>query len=161
MPPLLPEGEMSPRGPGRVLGVDLGLQRTGLALSDELGITVRALENRIPQSRAADVAFLVELSRTWEVAHVVIGHPVMPRSGDEGPMARRARGFADALREAFEAAGWGHVQVLLADERGTSLRAAERLVAAGIRKSRRKAALDGEAARILVEEFLATGGAQG
>ena len=143
---------MNDKAPGRVLGVDLGLKRTGLALSDEFRITIRALPNLMVKSRKEDIAFLVETIREWEVQHVVIGHPILPQSEDEGPMAKRARGFAGALTDALSEADLP-AQVHLIDERGSSQRAAERLVASGVRKKNRKAALDGEAARIMVEEF--------
>lgn len=136
----------------RVLGVDLGLKRTGLAVSDELRMTTRALENLTPKSRAEDVARLVELCLELEVGDVVVGYPTLPRSGEEGPMARRARGFSEVLREALLPHG---VRVHLVDETGTSKMAARRLVESGIKRSKRKAALDSEAARLLIEHFVA------
>jgi putative Holliday junction resolvase len=138
---------------GRVLGVDLGLARTGLAVSDELGVSVRALPNLSPKSRAEDVAFLVEQVRALDVKHVVIGLASLP-SGDDGKMARRARGFADALIAALNTAALD-VRVELVDEAHSSQRAAERLVESGVKRSERKALLDGEVARGLVLEVLA------
>lgn len=140
----------------RVLGVDLGLKRTGLAVSDELGLTARALPNLTPRSRAEDVAFLVGKVRELEVADVVVGLPALPRSGDEGPMARRARGFAAELQRAVQAADLP-TRVHLVDESYSSRHAAERLVESGVKKSRRKEALDGEVARGLVLGWLAGG----
>lgn len=145
--------------PGRVLGVDLGLKRTGLAVSDELRLTTRALPNLTPGSRAEDVAYLVSVCQELDVRDVVIGHPVMPRSGEEGPMARRARGFAETLQASLEAHALP-ARVHLLDERGSSLDAARRLAESGVRRSQRKQALDGEAARVLVEEFCAGRGAR-
>jgi putative Holliday junction resolvase len=139
-------------GDGRVLGVDLGIKRTGLAVSDELRLTTRALDNLTPRSRAEDVEHLRALCAELEVRDVVVGHPTLPRSGDEGGMARRARGFADALATAVEPLG---VRVHLVDERYTSKEAAERLAASGVKRSKRKAALDSEVARLLVERFVA------
>ena len=138
----------------RVLGVDLGLKRTGLAVCDELRMTTRALPNLTPRSRAQDVQFLVEQCRALDVRDVVIGHPVMMQSADEGPMAKRARGFAEALQAGLTAAGLP-VRVHLVDERGSSKRALERLVESGTKRGDRKAFLDGEAARVLIEEFIA------
>ncbi len=145
---------------GRVLGVDLGLKRTGLAVSDELGITARALPNLTPGSRAQDVAFLVTLCRSEGVTDVVVGLPALPRTGDEGPMARRARGFAEALQGALDA-GAGHepVRVHLVDEAHSSRHAAARLVESGVPKHKRKAALDAEVARGLVLDWVASRGA--
>jgi putative holliday junction resolvase len=137
-----------------VLGVDLGLARTGLALSDPLGITARPLPNLIPGSRAADVSALVALCAREEVAHVVVGLALLPRSGDDSMMARRARGFAEALQDALRAQGLP-IAVHLEDETDTSKAAARRLVESGVKKHKRKLALDSEAARVLVETWIA------
>jgi len=136
----------------RVLGVDLGLQRTGLAISDALGISTRGLPNLTPRSRKEDVEFLVGVVRDEAVNDVVIGLPLLP-SGDESTMSRRARGFAAALDDGLRAAGLD-VGVHLVDERGSSKAAALRLVDSDVKKSKRKALLDSEAARFLIEEFL-------
>lgn len=136
-----------------MLGVDLGLQRTGLALSDELGLTTRGLDNLTPRSRAEDVAFLVQLIAAEEVVDVVIGLPLLP-SGDESPMSKRARGFAAALELALADRGVAAI-VHLIDERGSSKAAAQRLVDSDVKKSKRKALLDSEAARLLIEEHVA------
>ena len=136
-----------------MLGIDPGIKRTGLAVSDPLGISVRALETLAPKSRAEDVAHVIALCRELEVEALVVGHPRLPKSGDEGGMARRARGFAQAIHAALCDAGLPSA-VHLVDEGGTSIAASSRLVASGVRKSRRKAALDSEAARLLVEMFL-------
>ncbi len=132
----------------RVLGVDLGLKRTGLAVSDELGLSVRALPNLTPASRADDVAFLVAQVRDLGVGDVLVGRP------KSGAIERRAPGFAEALQAALRQAGLA-TSVHLVDEDFSSRDAAARLVASGVKKSERKAALDSEAARGLVLAFLA------
>jgi putative Holliday junction resolvase len=135
---------------GKVLGVDLGLKRTGLAISDELGLTARALPNLTPKSRAEDVAFLVDVVEREGVSDVVVGLASLA-SGDDSAMAKRARGFAEALQTALGE----RARVHLVDESGTSKAAAARLVESGVRKGKRKAALDGEVARGLVLEWIA------
>jgi putative holliday junction resolvase len=139
--------------PKRVLGVDLGLKKTGLAVSDPLGISTRALDNLTPKSRAEDVAYLDRLCRDMEVEAVVVGLPLMSQSKSEGMMARRARGFAEALQVFFQENGI-EIEVFLLDETGTSREAVQRLVQTGMPKKRRRSSIDGEAARILAETFL-------
>ena len=141
---------------GRVLGVDLGIKRTRLAVSDGVGITSRGLDTLTPRSRAEDVAHLVALCAKEEVSDVVIGLPLMPRSGEVSPMAKRTQGFAQALATAFLTAG-SATTVHLVDERGTSKLASARLVASAIKKSDRRALLDSESARILIELFIDSG----
>ncbi|MEI6805258.1 MAG: RuvX/YqgF family protein, partial [Myxococcaceae bacterium] len=65
----------------RILGVDLGLKRTGLAVSDELLITTRALPILTPKSRAEDIAHILKLCEDLEVTQVLIGYPLLIQSG--------------------------------------------------------------------------------
>jgi putative Holliday junction resolvase len=139
----------------RVLGIDIGLKRTGLAVSDALGIGARPLANRVPQSRKQDVDFVLSLTQDLNVETIVIGYPVLPRSGREGAMARRARGFKEALETGIKDLGY-NIIVILSDECYTSKRAVTRLIESGIKKNKRLTLLDSEVARILVEEYLAT-----
>ena len=132
----------------RVLAVDLGLKRTGLPVSDELGLSVRPLPTLTPKSRAEDVAFLVEQVRALEVGDVLVGKP---RSG---PVFTRAPGFAATLQAALVAAGLD-ARVHVVDEDFSSQEAAVRLAQSAVKRSARKAALDSEAARGLVFAFLA------
>ncbi len=131
---------------GRILGVDLGLKRTGLAVSDELWISSRALPYLNPKSRLEDIRYLLKLCEELEIRYVLIGYPVLPQSGQEGLMAKRARGFFEALKQHIP----DTVEVLLLDESYTSVEALERL---GQQKAIAKQ-LDGESARILIENFI-------
>lgn len=139
---------------GRVLGIDIGLKRTGLAVSDALGISVRPLPNHQPKSRKEDVDFVLGLCEQEGVSVIVIGYAVLPQSGNESPMARRARGFKEALDAALSESK-AAVEVVLIDECYTSKNAVKRLIESGIKKEKRKQMLDSEVARMLVEEYLA------
>jgi len=137
----------------RILGVDLGMRRTGIAVSDELHLTTRALPNLIPKSRIEDVRYLLKLCQELDIAQVVIGYPVLMRSEEEGTMARRASGFAKCLQEEANQSNV-KISVYLMNESLTSKEASRRLVQSGIKKENRKKALDGEVARILIEDFI-------
>ncbi|MBH1988674.1 MAG: Holliday junction resolvase RuvX [Myxococcaceae bacterium] len=126
----------------RILAVDLGIKRTGIAVSDERHLTTRALPTRIPQSRLEDIEHLFSLCRDLEVKIVLIGYPLLPQSREEGPMAKRARGFFETMLRLNQQ----DLDILLVDETYTSLEAARRI---GSRKP-----LDGESARILIETYL-------
>lgn len=130
----------------RILGVDLGLKRTGLAVSDELLITTRALPVLTPKSRLEDINYLLKLCEELEISQILIGYPVLPQSGQEGFMAKRARGFSEALREKAPES----IKISLIDESYTSKDAAKNL---GLQKARAKQ-LDSESARILIENFI-------
>lgn len=136
-----------------ILGVDLGLKRTGLAISDALQIGATALPILVPKSRAEDIAYLLDLCQERQVSIVLIGYPKLPVS-QEGMMAKRARGFADALLKAIQTKCL-QINVLLVDEYLSSSRAVSRLRERGVKPSHVKQHIDSEAARVLVEEYMA------
>ncbi|MEM7588629.1 MAG: Holliday junction resolvase RuvX [Myxococcota bacterium] len=140
---------------GRVLGIDIGMRTTGLAVSDELGLCVRALPNRKPGSRAQDIGHVLQLCQQMQVQTVVVGYPLLPQSAQEGFMARRTRRFAEALQQT---ASEVHVplHVHLVDESYTSATAYRQLAGCGLSAKRRRHALDAASACLLVEDFLAT-----
>ncbi len=142
----------APPSAKRVLGVDPGLKRTGLAVSDALGLSVRTVEVFTAKSRADAVTRIADAAAALEVEAVAIGHPVMPQSEDEGPMARRARGLAEGVAAAVA------VPVFLVDERNSSKDAAAWLAASGAKKKTRQTMLDAAAAAVIVRRFLDGGG---
>jgi len=141
----------------RILGIDLGLKRTGLAISDETGLTARALPVHKPKSRDEDVAFVLDLIKKHDVDTVVIGYALLPRSQDEGFMAKRARGFALVLGDAAGRQGVP-LKVHLVEEAFTSEDANARLIEQGMSPRDRRLAIDGEVARMLVIDFAHTRG---
>ena len=145
-PPPRWEEQVSLAKTGRVLGIDLGIKRTGLAVSDELRLSVRALPNLVPKSRAEDIAALVLLVVELGVVDIAIGLPLMPQSGDDNQMSRRVRGFSQALQEALLAKDLA-CEVHFVDERYSSREATARLVDSGVPLHKRRHMIDSEAAR--------------
>ncbi|MEM7495486.1 MAG: Holliday junction resolvase RuvX [Myxococcota bacterium] len=143
-------------GEGRVLGVDVGTRTTGLAVSDELRLCVRPLPPLTPRGRDDDVKHVLGLCRDLKVRVVVVGLPLLPVSEQEGWMAKRARGFGQALQQAAQAEGLP-LDVELVDERGTSRLARSRLARRNLSRARRRGRVDTEVACLLVEEFIARG----
>jgi putative Holliday junction resolvase len=136
----------------RVLGIDLGIKRTGLALSDELGLSVKLLPNLQANSRSAAVAKILAIVKDAQVKVVLIGLPET-KSDHSKAVVSRAIGLESELSRLFESLGLA-VQVLLRDESYSSKQGAQSLVASGVKKSQRKGKLDAAAAAILVEEYL-------
>ena len=136
-----------PSAPGRVLALDMGARRVGVAISDELRLTVRPLQtlNRSNWKRLlGDVAALCE---SFDVQSIVIGLPLRldGSEGDAATAARRhARNFALSLR----------LPVALHDERLTSRAAEEHLRAAGRARHEVARRVDSEAAAIILRDFL-------
>jgi putative Holliday junction resolvase len=135
---------------GRVLGVDHGQRRIGVALSDELGILASPLGILTPQARDRAEA-VASLARQHHVAEIVVGHPRTLR-GEVGPQAQRVERFVDALRRAVD------VPVRVWDERYSTQEAADRLAAGrkrpGGRRGRTAPPLDALAAAVILQEYL-------
>lgn len=133
--------------PGRVLAIDLGAVRVGLALSDPLRITAQPF-GRLPRgSLKSGLVPIVELVREHGVGAVVVGHPLL-LSGEAGEGARDAEAFAARLREALQ------VPVELWDERLTTVQAGRALLEGDVRRARRREVIDAAAATILLQSWL-------
>lgn len=133
---------------GRVLGVDYGRKRIGLAVADELGITVQPLLTMQRRNRRDDLRRLREIAREEGIGCIVVGHP-LHMEGVRGEMAEEAAAFATRLgRETG-------LPVTLADERLTSWAADEMKSEAYKAGVRHKAGRDAVAACLILREYLA------
>jgi putative holliday junction resolvase len=139
--------------PGRVLGIDYGLKRFGLAISDELGVTARPLSTFARTNRRDDLRRLRLLAREHGVRCIVVGLP-LHLDGAESEMATEASRFATRLAQHLG------LPVELADERLTSWEAAQHAPTKSRahgepRKSGKRATHDDVAAAIILREYLA------
>jgi putative Holliday junction resolvase len=129
----------------RLLGLDIGGRRIGVAVSDEMG-TIASPVAMI--ERRSDVAReLRALIARYGASGLVAGLPVS-LSGREGPQAAEIRAYADALAAevALPLAYW--------DERLTTSIAEQHLIASGIRRSKRKEQVDAVAAAVILQGYL-------
>ena len=131
--------------PGRILAVDYGRKRIGLALSDEMRLTARPLETFFRTNRERDMKRLRETCRVHGVTHVIVGHP-LHMTGEAGEMAEEAARFAARLGKA---AGVG---VELVDERLTTWEAKRTL--AQTRARRKGEPSDDVSAAVLLRDYL-------
>ena len=131
----------------RVLGLDHGTKRIGVAISDELKMIAQPLEFIPAHPFEHVVARLREILAEKPADLIVIG---MPRNmdGTYGPAAEKVREFVDALKPALG------IPVRTWDERLTSAQANRMLIAADVRRSDRKEKVDKTAAAILLQSFL-------
>jgi putative Holliday junction resolvase len=131
----------------RILALDHGTKRIGVAVSDELKIIAQPLEF-IPAEPFADfLTRLKEIILEKSVELILVG---MPRNmdGSYGPAALKVREFIAALREAVT------VPVQTWDERLTSAQAQRFLIQGGVRREKRKEKVDKTAAAILLQSYL-------
>jgi len=134
----------------RVLGIDLGTRRIGVALSDPLGITASPLQVlERSGDRAQDHRVIVALAREYEADRIVVGLP-RSMSGALGPAARDALDEIEALREAAGPA----LPVDTTDERLTTVIAQRALLEGNVRRSKRKQVVDKIAAAVILQSYL-------
>ena len=131
----------------RILALDPGTKRIGVALSDELGWTAQPLETFERKSPEADAAHIKELVRRHDVREIVMGLPVQ-LSGRIGPAAQSAQRFLEMIQAAVG------VPVVAWDERLTTKAAEQLLIEADVSRKKRKGAVDRVAAALLLKSYL-------
>ncbi|MDH5626525.1 MAG: Holliday junction resolvase RuvX [Nitrospira sp.] len=133
--------------PGRILALDYGTKRIGVALSDELKWTAQPLETFERRVLDWDIAHIASLVTVHEVERVVLGFPLQ-LDGREGPAVLAMRAFAAKLEAGIS------VPIVLWDERMTTKAAEDLLIAADVSRKKRKDAVDRVAAAILLQSYL-------
>jgi len=136
----------------RVLALDVGDRRTGVALSDETATLASPLTTLARIGPRKDLAAIRELVIRHQVSLIVVGLPLR-LDGTVGPQAEKVQAFARSLEQSVR------VPIVLRDERLTSVDAEERLRATGRTRRGRKAALDQAAAALILQGYLDEGGA--
>jgi putative holliday junction resolvase len=131
----------------RILALDHGTVRIGIALSDETR-TIAQPREFIPAEPFSDfLNRLKEILREAEVDQIIVGIP-RNMNGSYGPAAEKAREFASVLKEALS------VPVREWDERLTTVQANRALIETGMRREKRKKKIDQTAAAILLQSYL-------
>jgi putative Holliday junction resolvase len=134
--------------PGRVLGLDLGDARIGVAISDDarrMAVPLGTVRTGAP----ADLRAIADLIREHGVTLVVVGHPVL-LSGEAGDRAHHAERFAAAIGEGLD------VPVLLQDERLSTVEAGRALRESGASGRDRRRTIDRSAATVILQAWLDT-----
>lgn len=132
---------------GRILAIDYGSRRMGLAVCDPLGITAQGLETLQRRNKRADFAELQRVISDYAIREIVVGLP-LKMSGEQGSQAEKVAQFADELRERF------NLPVHLWDERLTSAEANRMLRSADLSIEKRARAVDRVAAVLILQSFL-------
>lgn len=135
------------RRPGRVLALDVGRKRIGLALSDELGITAQGIETLERTGRRDDIEVLRKLIVSKGVTELLIGDP-LHMSGDASRQGEYTREFAAELERKTG------LPITFRDERWTSREAERVLRGSGVANGQRKPTIDKLSAVILLQSYL-------
>ena len=131
----------------RILALDLGRRRIGLAISDELGITAQGIETLQRKNIRTDLAALARIVHEKAVDKILVGHP-LHMSGDAGVQADAAREFSERVSR------YTGKPALLWDERLTTVEASRALRESGISIEKRARAIDRLSAVILLQSYL-------
>jgi len=135
------------RSTGRILGLDVGSRRIGVAVSDPLGITAQGLETLQRRNKRYDFDQLKQVIRQYEVKEIVVGLPLR-MSGAEGIQADKMQLFAEELRKRFR------LPVHLYDERLTSAEANRLLRETDLSIEKRGKAVDRMAAVLILQGWM-------
>lgn len=131
----------------KILAVDPGEKRLGVAISDPTGTIARPLCVIKHQSREIDAEKIAEVAHREGVALVVVGQ-ALDGDGEVGHQARKSQRLAETLRSKIDCA------VALWDESGTTQAAKQSRVLLGVPRKKRKGHLDDLAASILLQDYL-------
>jgi putative Holliday junction resolvase len=131
----------------RLLGLDVGLRRIGMAVSDPLGLTAQGIPTLQRKNNRTDLAAFEGILRQHSVGEIVVGYPLL-MSGEEGSQAGKVRAFGDLLRATFK------IPVHLWDERLSSVEANRVLRQSAMSIEKRGKAVDQLAAVLILQSFM-------
>ncbi len=132
---------------GRIMALDVGQRRIGVAVSDPLGISAQPLDTIERGDDRAAAQRVLELARARGVSEIVVGMPYTAR-GELTEQGRRIARFADRL------AGEAGIPVVRWDERHTTMIAERVLIEADVSRAKRKQVRDRMAAVVLLQDYL-------
>ena len=132
---------------GRMLALDIGDKRIGVAVCEETATLARPLTTITRGSKRQDFERIARLAAEQGVERVIAGYP-RSLSGDEGPQAQRVRRYVEALAATLP------VPVELWDERYTTVEATQRLMQSSRRRPRDRGQLDAAAAAIILQNYV-------
>ncbi|MFI5176637.1 MAG: Holliday junction resolvase RuvX [Terriglobia bacterium] len=131
----------------RIMGLDVGDVRIGVAVSDGLGITAQAVATLKRKGLESDLGALKTLFEEYGSEKVVVGYP-LNMDGTIGPQAEKVKAFAEVLSSRLG------LTLVLWDERLTTAEARKVLIGGGMRREKRKNVIDQMAAMLLLQSYL-------
>jgi putative Holliday junction resolvase len=131
----------------RILGLDYGSKRIGVAVCDELGMTAQGLATIARKNRQQDLEEIARFIRTYNVEKIVIGYPIR-LDGTEGIQCEKISKFASLLESTFS------LPIIKWDETLSTKVAEEILIRANMRRDKRKNIVDRVAASLILQGYL-------
>ncbi|ABQ91586.1 MULTISPECIES: Holliday junction resolvase RuvX [unclassified Roseiflexus] len=133
--------------PGRVMALDVGERRIGVALSDPTRMLASPLTTIRAVPRSTALKRILTLIRDYQVTALVVGLP-LTMNGDIGPQATLVQQFVDELRPLID------IPIFFVDERLTTVAAERMMIDLKIKPEQRRARIDEVAASIILQDFL-------
>jgi putative Holliday junction resolvase len=131
----------------RVLGLDYGLKRLGVAVSDELGITAQSLLVIERKNEKKDLEAIARIIHEYHIEKIVIGYPLL-LDGSKGIQCEKVDRYAERLSAEF------NLPVIKWDETLSTWEADELMSEAGVKRRKRKKLVDKIAAGIMLQSYL-------
>jgi putative Holliday junction resolvase len=131
----------------RILGLDIGTKRIGIAVSDELGWTAQGVKTLHRRNGESDLREIRNVAGHYRVEKIVVGLP-KNMDGSIGPQAQMTLGFVQELRGALD------VPIVTWDERLSTVEATKMLIRGDVSRKKRKRKLDMTAAILILQSYL-------
>ena len=132
---------------GRIIGLDVGNVRIGVAVSDPMGIIAQPLEVITRKNFAVDMEALKKILEKTEAIAIVVGIP-LNQNGEPGPQAEKTMAFVEKMKE------YVSLEVFFVDERFSTAAAQRMLIQADVRRGDRKKVVDKIAAHHILQSYL-------
>ena len=136
------------------MGLDIGDKTIGVAVSDPLQISAQGITTIERIGVKKDTAKVLEMAKEYEVSTIVSGLPLM-LSGEDSPQTQKVRDFVEKLQNKARSTGMT-LEFVFQDERFTTKMADDVLIAADMRREKRKTIIDRQAAVIILQSYLDT-----
>jgi putative holliday junction resolvase len=133
----------------RILGLDPGEKRIGVAVTDPLGLTAQGISVISYDRLENALNEIEEICRRYEVSEVVVGNP-LNMNGSRGPASKKAEKFAEKLRRKLK------LPVFLIDERLTTAGAERTMIAGGASRRKRRETRDKLAAVLILDLYISS-----
>lgn len=131
----------------KIMALDVGDARIGIAYTDALELSVNPLESYVRKNTENDYIHIAKLIKDYRIERVVVGLP-LNMDGTEGDRVEKTKVFADTLRN------YTDVQIVWQDERLTTVTAERLLIEQGMRREKRKTVIDKVAAMVILSSYL-------
>ncbi len=131
----------------RILGLDVGTKRIGIAISDELGWTAQGIKALDRRHKEGDLREIRDIVRQYGVEKIVVGLP-KNMDGSLGPQAEMVLGFVQELREFLD------IPIITWDERLSTVEATKILIKGDLSRKKRKQKVDMTAAGLILQSYL-------